>query len=684
MTMTSFCQMIMTGRVVDEDSGEGLIGAHIYLQSNWRNGTISGLEGEFSLNFTSKSDSLIVTYVGFEELKVPIADEKMIIKLKAKQIQAGEVIISAKPLVAEEFKYIEIKKLDIYTNPAAKADPILAVNSLPSATTTDESANVSLRGSSPIETGIFLNNVPIYDAVRYSQLNGIGTFSIFNTAIISDVTVFPGNPPLEFGNTTSGVISLKTDEQILKDNTNSFALSLANIGYSREQKINERNSLKLFSNWQPSAAIKVVNETALSEIESFESLDLGLYWYGSNEKSNWKILNYSNLEGYQFKFRHPSFNGIFDQSKKRSFLVSSLERKLKKGTLSFGNNLSVSNGDYAYSSVAFNVKKYDVFGGVNYLISNEKFSWKTGLSFDHRKSEVMGNFHQVSYALREDNPTENFESTTKVRILEGYTYFKYFLSESLVLGSGLRKNVPFKGQKNYLSRQINVAFNENFWTITLGQGKYFKNGLRENSGESFSTESTQASLDIKYEKPSYQIALSIFDKENAIDSGSYIAKGAEIFANYRFSSKFSASTSLTWLDASSKDLDNYQYDLSYFIRGNLAYSPGKFWTIETILVAREGLPYSAINSSVYDAELEVYEPIYSDQEDRLSTYSNVSLSVSKVFAISEKLNIIGFASLNNIFDKKNVRSFVYNFDYSTSNSSFYSRRTSYAGVVINF
>jgi len=44
--------------------------------------------------------------------------------------------------------------VEIYLNPSSKADPLLAVNSLPSATTLDESANISFRGRSPAETGI--------------------------------------------------------------------------------------------------------------------------------------------------------------------------------------------------------------------------------------------------------------------------------------------------------------------------------------------------------------------------------------------------------------------------------------------------------------------------------------------------------------------------------------------------
>ncbi|MEP1035411.1 carboxypeptidase-like regulatory domain-containing protein [Ekhidna sp.] len=683
-TCSLFSQHMVEGLVVDSSNKEGLIGAHIYLLKNWRKGAITDLEGRFSLDLEMQdlNDSLIVSYVGFHEQIVPVS-VNMKIELKEMELAGETVVVTAKPLIAEEFKYMEIKKIDIYTNPAAKADPILAVNSLPSATTTDESANISLRGSSPLETGVFLNNVPIYDAVRYSQLNGIGTFSIFNTAIIKGVTIFPGNPPLEFGNVTSGIIAMQTDDQILDGNANSLILSLANIGYSREQKVNDKQSLKLFTNWQPSGPIKMLNEEALEDIESFTSNDLGLYWYGNGSKVSWKVLSYSVTEAYQFNFEHPSFAGIFDQKKQRSFLISNLERPFANGSLSLNNGMSYSSGDYTYSNVAFNVKKKDFFIGASYLISKTKFSLKTGLSYDGRLSTVIGNFHEFGYALDIDHPTIEFDEEAHLKVLEGYSYLKYFISDKIAFGAGIRKNIPVDNIDNYLSNQANISYYDDVWTITLGAGVYHKNGLMENTGEPFESESEQKSIDIKRVQSGLEIALSLFDKNGEINDVKYTASGAEFFTNYRFSSKLNASASFTFLDASS-EREVYTYDLSYFIRGNISYSPGRFWTIESTLVAREGTTLSEISSAMYNNLLDAYEPSYADQPTRLSPYSNVGLSISKIFTISEKMNIITFASLNNVFDRANVRSFKYNYDYTRQEESLYSQRTGYLGAVINF
>jgi len=684
LTQSLRAQHTITGKVVDAETGEALLGAHVYLVENWRKGAITDLEGNFSFDLTGEDllDSLIISYVGFQE-KVVSLDAATIIEMSAVQVEGKTVVVTAQPLIAEEFKFQKISKLDIYTNPAAQADPILAVNSLPSATTTDESANISLRGSSPIETGIFMNNVPIYDAVRYSQLNGIGTFSIFNTAIIKGVTVFPGNPPVEFGNVTSGVVSLETDDRILEGNSNSATISLANIGFSRQQKIGETQSLKVFSNWQPSDAIKGVNAEALDDIESFSSNDLGVYWYGANKAVSWRVLSYTNLEGFEFNFNHPSFNGIFDQSKLRSFLVSSVSKPLTSGELTFNNGLSVSKGNYGYSNVAFEVNSQDAFFGLNYLLSKSKYSLKAGLSYDRRFSSVTGNFHEVGYALAENHPTVNLNEELTLNTLESFAYFKFFASDQLAIGVGTRKNLP-TDSLNYLSGQLNLSYIKGKWSFIGGLGRYHKVGLFENSGTPFFSKSDQVSLDIKYQASVYQLTLSVFDKASEINGGAYTARGAELFADYNLSAKVSASGSFTYLNAASVNLDNYQYDLAYFIRGNIAYRPGGSWTIESTLIARQGTTYNPVSSVNYDPLLDAYDPTFSDFDLRLNPYLNIGLSVSKVFLISQDFNIIVFASTNNILNRENIRSYTYNRDYSVREPSLFAQRTAYFGAVLNF
>ncbi|NBW35972.1 MAG: hypothetical protein EBR30_13305, partial [Cytophagia bacterium] len=217
---------IVKGKVVEAEMETPLPGATVYHVSDIQKGTTTNEEGQFTLA-AEVNQQIKVSFIGYQAQVMPVDSTcQLLVKLEPLATNLTEMTIRAERLVAEGFTISKLSKLNIYTNPGAKADPLLAVNTLPAATTLDESANISLRGADPAETGIFLNNVPINDAVRYAQLNGIGTFSIFNTAIINQMLVYPGNPPLEYGNTTSGLIALSTDERIPDQNTNSLTISL--------------------------------------------------------------------------------------------------------------------------------------------------------------------------------------------------------------------------------------------------------------------------------------------------------------------------------------------------------------------------------------------------------------------------------------------------------------------------
>ena len=288
-----------------------------------------------------------------------MTDAPVKIKLKAAATTISTVTVSAKKLVSREFAVESINKLDIYLNPSAKADALLAVQSLPSVTNSDEAANISLRGSPPSETGIFLNNVPLNDVVRFDQANGIGQFSIFNTNLIETVNVFPSNPPLEFGHATSGVVALYTDDE-LPERLTGVSLNLVGLGVYRSQQLGKQTAMVAYGNLNTHHGLVGLNRSSLENLNSLQTIDGGIYAiHRFGPSTVLKVFNFSLFEKYQYKSRFPGYSGLYRQKKDRNLSIVNFSHRYKKFQWQVNQGFNFSQASYSIGVLDVSSKTAD-------------------------------------------------------------------------------------------------------------------------------------------------------------------------------------------------------------------------------------------------------------------------------------------------------------------------------------
>jgi hypothetical protein len=679
----------ITGIVKDGVSGEALPGASVRSLENSSLGVVTDINGRFEWKLEA-DDSLRISFVGYEDVIVAIGEACAIeVKLSLSSTGLEEVVIKSERLIAEEFTVSKIKKLEIYTNPSAKADPLLAVNASPSATTTDESANISLRGGSPNETGIFLNNVPINDAVRYAQLNGIGTFSIFNTALINQVQVYPGNPPLEFGNTTSGLIALTTDEDIPDKAVNTVSVSLASVGYYTSRKVGTKSALTAFTNYQPSAVLKWFNPVALERIKRFRTVDMGLHFVSRiADRTMLKIFNYTNRESFLFDSRNPTYNGNFNQEKIRNYTVTNLRHRFRNSELSLNNGISYSKARFELSTLNARLELTDFFASLNYQYFGKNGEVKTGLSYDYRGSFFRGQFPRFEFALGEQYPVDSATSQQAVKLPEAYLYAKLNLSSKWIAGGGVRKGVSIYNQPGFWSTQANINFKpEKSWNFILSAGRYNKLLIPQGTAAvADHIQTDQYSLDVSYNQARLESTFSIFAKDGRQGEVKTNVQGFELYGRYRVNRNLRTQLSLTSLSAKQTrngEINSSPFDIRYFIRGSVEYKFAGTWTATLVFLFREGSFYTPVMMVNFNSEIGAYEPVYGDPQ-RLPNYNLLDFSISKLFAIGKHGSAVAFCGLSNIPNFNNVRDYSYNFDYSVKTPDLFSLRTIYFGAVMNF
>lgn len=693
-SLPAFAQdkIAINGQVLDATTQEPLPGANVYSLSDWRNGSSTNKQGSFSL-LVADNDSLMVTFVGYQEQVVPVNAAKpvLVVPMIAFAQDMETITVRASSLVAEEFSIKKIEQLEIYTNPNAKADPLLAVNSLPAATTLDESANISLRGSSPAQTGIFLNDVPVYDAVRFAQLNGIGTFSIFNASIIQQLQVFPSNPPLEFGNTSAGLIALQTVDRLPERARGSLALSPANLGAYATLPVGKQAGLSLFSNYQPSGLLKMINSRALEDLRHFQTLDFGAHYvHALSERSTLKVFNYAVSEQYRFASRHPSDAGTFRQRKQRNFTIVNYRTQYARASLALNGGFSASRMRFAVGNLDVNRRNRDLYLSANYTRRWETWTLKTGLTYDARRATGQGQVPIHDYAIAPQHPTYSYRATQTARVPEAYAYGKYLPNDRWTFGGGVRKNLPLADQKSYVSYQFNTNYRLTpQQRLTLSAGRYHQYVIPPDGRADNFYRSDQLSLDYAYEKKGKTLSAAVFGKNTQRGSGQDHIYGAEVAADVRWLSKLRTQVSYTYLNATVREeTGSYAspYDLNYFVRGSASYQFAPQWTLSTIFLHRQGTYYAPVTGRSWDNDLRVYAPQYApaDQSLRLPDYNTIDLNLARVWPLSEKLSAVAFGSMNNLLNHRNVRTVNHNRDYSAEFYELFSQRTIYFGVVVQW
>ncbi|MEM6765564.1 MAG: TonB-dependent receptor plug domain-containing protein [Bacteroidota bacterium] len=689
--LTSLFSQEIQGIIKSSETEEVLAGCLIRSLINPEKGAYSDEKGQFSLPY-QEMDTLKVSRYGYEAITIVLTEEwltKQVIYLSPRKRTLETVQIEAFSSIAEDFAIYQLNKLDVYLNPAAKADPLLAVNALPSATTLDESASISLRGNSPSATGIFLNQIPMYDAGRFTQLNGIGTFSIFQTELLEKIEVYPGNPPLEYGNSTSGVVALQLPDQV-NQNSHSLSVSLANLGILSANKFSPKVSLTAYGNYQPHQGLTWLNEKSLSDIQTFQSLDAGAYLsVKASPTTQINFFNYGLKESYTFNFQHPSYQGDFIQDRFRNSHLLNVRVKKNLTSFSFLAAYSRIERTFDVGNISLDETQEDIYMAGNLHKVGKKLNVKAGIILEPRLGSQAGSVPAVGYALAPDHPKSQLQTEESFIQLEGFTYLKWKVEEKLSIGAGGRVHQSLDTSRLHLSRQLHVVYKFSpQHRIHLSGGTYFQRVWEPGRfPRVLDLQSDQLSLDYFYSKKKFTMQASVYhtttDETSVESTNSRTFSGLEAYVEYNMPYKFTASLTYNSIMIHKTTADTKPYDIGYWLRGRITYSPVSRLNGSLIFIWREGSESSLVTQASLDQELNVFRP-ERYVADRLPTYFRADANVSYVLGMKNDARIILFASASNIFNRRNAIDFRYQPNYLQDGFSTFSGSVFYAGLMINW
>lgn len=548
---------------------------------------------------------------------------------------AAALTVKAPRIPHGELATERLSQLDIYLNSAAKADPLLAVNTLPAATNPDETANVSLRGSPAAATGVYLNGVPLRSAVRLDQSNGVGQFSIFGQLPLREVRVYPSSPPLDYSQATAGAVAIRTADDRPAGVEQSVSLNLVGAGYSHARPLGKRGSLCAYANAVDLTAFRALNGRKLSDLRASRSFDGMLNLSTESPEGTRLSAFYLGFdERYVYRVRDDRGEADFRQYKPRHLAVLNLERE-HGGWMWRANQL-----------VDWEKPRYAIAGDT---FTVERTTLHTAL---HGERQLPGFTLQAGSMAN-----AYFDPSGRRSVLESYVYLQKRLGAWL-LGGGVK---PMYDGRPDISAQLAARYATGNHRLHLSGGRFrqlLPPGPRLYAWQRFGM--TQAALEYAYQAGGWELRAAVYaKKENYAATGTVNVGGAEAGINYE-DGPWRAWLNLTSVRSRGAAIITDR-DIPLTVRGGLRFDD-RGWSVGLNLRGRSGKPY---------------QTDLREQPPRYDPYARIDMSVSKLIPSKAGLWVV-YINANNLLDRRNVAS------YSFRGEEYYSRRLIFFGAMFSW
>ena len=199
------------GRITEQQTGEALIGATMYLQET-NSGTATDQSGFLSLVLKPGTYTAVFAFMGMETKKCflqVLSDGEFSVEMKKSAIQMKEVVVLGDRQMSFRFKDAGLEKISVkmikeIPMMMGERDIVKVAEMLPGIVTVGEgSAGINVRGGNYDQNAFYLNRIPIYNTAHL-----FGFFPAFNADIVKDFSIYKGHIPAQYGGRLSSVFNI--------------------------------------------------------------------------------------------------------------------------------------------------------------------------------------------------------------------------------------------------------------------------------------------------------------------------------------------------------------------------------------------------------------------------------------------------------------------------------------------
>lgn len=315
----------ISGYVIDEKTGEALIGANVYIDVS-NEGTVTNNFGFYSISLPKGTSGVLnYSYIGYVSKALNFdlsADLSLNVGLSSSiELEEVEVIAEKNKRIEREtqMSVAEIPMAQLKKVPAlfGEVDVLKALQLMPGVKSGGEGqSGLYVRGGGPDQNLILLDGVPVYNA---SHL--FGFFSVFNADAIKDVKLIKGGFPARYGGRLSSVLDISMKEGNLNEFHGTASIGLIASKLTLEGPINKGKTSFIVSGRRTYIDLLAKPLIKANFRDGGSEGDLGYFFYDLNAKINHKFSDKDRLylSAYtgrdKFFFNNEDKNGFGDYSR---------------------------------------------------------------------------------------------------------------------------------------------------------------------------------------------------------------------------------------------------------------------------------------------------------------------------------------------------------------------------------
>lgn len=299
-------KVTISGYVKEEDTGESLIGATVYIageDGSMVRGTAANNYGFYSITVEKKSGKFFLRsqYVGLNDFVQEISlekDQQINIELATNSIVKEEVVVTGKRadvnVEATQMGTVEMEMETIKELPAfmGEVDILKTIQLLPGVQSGGEgNTGFYVRGGGPDQNLILLDEAVVYNAAHL-----FGFFSVFNGDAVKNIELIKGGMPAQYGGRLASVLDISMKEGNMREFQTEGGIGLISSRLTVQGPIVKDTASFIISGRRTYA--DVLAKPFIPDTSDFNGS--GYYFYDLNMKVNYRISDKDRvfLSGY--------------------------------------------------------------------------------------------------------------------------------------------------------------------------------------------------------------------------------------------------------------------------------------------------------------------------------------------------------------------------------------------------